>query len=695
MKKTKKHIKLTGMGISNKISIVVIFLSISIFIVTGILLNYKITAVVRHMVEKELSLEAEKTAAEINGFFAQKSTIVNTLANTSSVYAYMNDLVGETDRKKATTVASYQDAVATFKNVKNSDKDLFYVYVGLADNNNMILDDTSYVVPDEFDVTTRPWFANTKDNDNIYLTSPYEDTQSKELIISMAKAVRKNGTHLGAVSVDVTLVKLSEILEKIKIAEETDVLLVDNNGLFVYNPNKEKVLTANITEEQGDLAKIGTSMIAGETGIKPVRVDNAKKYIAYSGIPISNWSIAVTVPENYVTDKIRGVQIGFLVLYLLAAIILGISVYAITKKMFKPLSYIQTAIDKISNYNLATEDELAALEKYSNVKDEIGYMTRSIQRVVNNLKTIVENITTHASNTAATAEELTATSHITNESAMGIASAVSNIAQGAISQAQDTSQAVLNFDENKHNLDEMMQVIAELNTAIENINIKKDEGKAAIEILYKLNKDNQSESVYISQIINETNDSAESISKASEMIQSIADQTNLLALNAAIEAARAGEAGKGFAVVAEEIRKLAEDSTKFTEEIRAIIDQLKEKSQNAVNRINKAAEIANSTDAQNKSTRDKFNEIEEAVTKSKLIVEQISTRSKQIEEKNTVILSTIENLAAVAEENAATTEQANASVEAQTQTINDISNASSNLADIAINLQEEVASFKY
>ncbi len=538
----------------------------------------------------------------------------------------------------------------------------------------------------------------------IYLSNPeYQNVNGVDvLMISYNIPIKENGKIIGLIQCDIDLNKVQAFMETYKKHFKSSyyTLITADGTITGHSLKKEKILENELKSHPTFKEHYEKAYKNGFSNTKEISSSTKKntEYI-FSSLDIEGsdkkWIVQSATPFNDFVANSKANAIQTIIIYLIIVVLIGLIIHFFIKKMIiKPLRLIQIVMDKLANYDLNEEAEREQAIKYFSQNDEIGEIVRSMKTVIDNLKSIVSNISAHASNTAATAQELTATAQNTNDSATEVSSAVANIAEGATGQAHDTTEAAQSIEENSKSLNSMIQMLNELKEATININNKKDEGKDALDELVKLINNGTNGATFVNQVIIETNNSAESISKASEMIQSIADQTNLLALNAAIEAARAGDAGKGFAVVAEEIRKLAEDSTRFTEEIRNIINDLKVKSQSAVDKMKEVGKIVAEESEQTLITQNKFNDIEEALEKSKIIVDKINETSKNIEDKNTQIIGVIQNLSAIAEENAATTQEASSSVESQTQSIHDISSASANLAEIASELQHEVANFR-
>ena len=220
-----------------------------------------------------------------------------------------------------------------------------------------------------------------------------------------------------------------------------------------------------------------------------------------------------------------------------------------------------------------------------------------------------------------------------------------------------------------------------------------NEGLLDMNKLSKITEESNGATKEIYEVILKTNESSNRIGQASSVIASIADQTNLLALNAAIEAARAGDAGRGFAVVADEIRKLAEQSSQSTKAIDEIVGELQKNAKDAVKTMERVSTISKEQTSGVIQSKDKYILIAQAMKDAQIALEQLNASGEEMRKMKDEILTTLQNLSAIAQENSAATEQTTASMEEQTASMEEISSSSEDLSNLAQDLQSIILKF--
>lgn len=480
---------------------------------------------------------------------------------------------------------------------------------------------------------------------------------------------------------------------------------IDEELIFVKESadNEEEVRLINLAiEEVNDFEKIvSEELFAGlqnntlrTTQIEAIneKLDTLKAdYFTFmSQIADSHNENALRADETF-SDVIRQSILFLVITSLVVSVVLAILMSFIIVSIVKPIAGVTEIIHKQSRLDFSIEQHV--MDKYLDQTDEIGIMTKALKVMEDNVRAFILKTAETSEQIAATSEELSATSEQSASASTEVAKTIDEIARGASEQAKDTEKSANSIQDLGNLLEKDASYLLELNTAATDIDYKKSEGFDILKDLIQKTNQNNEAARSIHEIIHSSNDSTLKIEAASTMIQNIATQTNLLALNAAIEAARAGEAGKGFSVVADEIRKLAEQSSSFTNEIKGVIDELKGKSQKAIDKVQDVIAIVEIQTKSVKLTEDKFVQIALSIDQIKNAIQKLNESSEYMKANKTLILNLMQNLSAIARENAAGTGEASAAIEEQTAAIEEIANSSENMAQIAVELRQLIQKF--
>ena len=421
-----------------------------------------------------------------------------------------------------------------------------------------------------------------------------------------------------------------------------------------------------------------------------------KPYLAYY-MPLYN--TGSTTPVGMVFTGIGHEHVdegGKIISYNISTIIFGVLIFAtvagalIVSNMTRALNKGIVALEELSEGNLNVE----VAEKMMKRPDEIGNIGRAITKLKEDLLGVVTEIKKQCETMDELADQLKTQTRETVDSIMQVENAVGEIAEGAGNQAEETQNATEHVVTIGNMIGGNLQDTEALN---ENASKMQAEGQAAIATFDELNRTNQKVMQSIARIheqTNTTNVSAQKIQEATAIITSIADETNLLALNASIEAARAGEQGRGFAVVAAQIQKLAEQCNASALQISAIAESLLADSSEAVETMQYVRDIVQTQDNDMKETNVKLTEVLRGIEDSFEMVNKVTRQTEQMDEARTNVIDIVQSLTAIAEENAAGTEETLASITLVNDVVKGISKQSAVLKAIAAEINKRLSVFQ-
>ncbi|WP_027179978.1 methyl-accepting chemotaxis protein [Maridesulfovibrio bastinii] len=548
------------------------------------------------------------------------------------------------------------------------------------------------------------WYLNPRDTgrENILDPFPYIVQGKQDWLTTMSAPIVDNGNFLGVAGTDLRLNFVQKLCENVarelysgkatlKVVSYLGIVVADsqnpsnvgkpldqteaNNAQLIKTQVRNGESYVNMGKETG-LIQVISPVSLGRTGTPWAVLIEVDRDVVFEHVNDLAKAMAEKANSSYKTAIFTGAAVA-----VIACIAIWFLSGTIVAPIKKSVNYAEAVAEGDFEQNLDIDQ-----------KDEIGVLADSLKKMVQNLKAMI----LEAEEKSKVAEEAAARANVAVEEAneakeqaaraekegkLQAASELEEVVNIVTSASEELSaqieQSTMGTREQSSQITETATAMEEMNSTV--LEVARNASDAA-ETANQAKEKAQTGSEVVSQVLNSMEDlqkialqlkddvsnlgrDAEGIGQVMEVISDIADQTNLLALNAAIEAARAGEAGRGFAVVADEVRKLAEKTMAATQEVGSAIGDIQTGTKANIVNVEKAVEKIDETTELSGTSGEALEAIVNFVDGTSTQVQNIATAAEQQSATSEEINRSLNQVSAISSETSQAMEESARAVE--------------------------------
>lgn len=683
-------------SIKFKIMVAIILSSVTAMLIISLISIFASNRIIRNYSSEDAKLLAESNANSLNITIGKIENSVNNLS--IAVLSMLDDVNKlKTDPQY---VRNFQEKVRPIAEefAKNTNGAMtFYLRFnpeftdptsGLfhadTDNDGKLeqLVPTDFSQYDPSDVAHVGWYYIPINAGKPIWLDPYVNENINVEMISYVVPLFKDGVTVGIVGMDINFDVFKNGINSIKPYDNSYGALLNENQQFIIGP--ESLNTYNLADLNKDFSQ---ELKKNDFGVSEVTLNNEESIISYAKLS-NGHTLLISSSKDDIFHEVNKLTKEIIFLLIITIIAANIVAVLLGNRISKPIKALIADMKQVKEGDFTIRTAIKS-------KDEIGEIGKNFNSMVGELGNLTKNISIVSEKINESSLSLTTISHNLTAATEEVTASVEEIAEGNKVQSRTIENCSEISSDLSNKCQELYTNTNEVLSSMEEMNSNKDDGLKIISELNEINEENKGATETIEKVTLNLNEKINNISLIIDKISEIAEQTNLLALNASIESARAGEAGKGFAVVAEEIRKLAEQSKRSTEDIRNIILAVQEDSKHTVGAMQNVKERATEQFEAVKKVSNSFQRISNSIL---TINEKLTVNSNyitQLAENAEQLAKELENITSISEESATSSEGVAITMQSQARDFEKVSLSVEDLKQLVVSLNDLIKKFKF